>query len=316
MRLPINSFRLSVLFLVLTVRVLAVAPTKPYYFSAPDIKGLLPFSDAELQAFKNRKIVSVTETGEAAHGGPFITKHYLNSDGRLERTTENWKERKKAMTYETVYAYDNAGHLVSVRLKGINQEMRDSIAYDSNGRVVYYYSSIFEKGKRKKDDYRRICSDAKLIRTEGDNYVLRDNADTNYVCHYWMDKNNNVVKVQRYDGIDTVMFITEGDRLTEKRCFKNKEDSVFRHGETFVYEKNLLQSQTRYDMLYEDVAVSKLNYYYDEEGHLVKTDYTNKYGPKCFYTYGYTGLRLEVVNLQSDGVHLTRIEYEYSKSAY
>jgi len=284
-------------------------PSNPYRFGAPDFEALLPFTKAELQAFKNKKIYKV----ELSSSG-LRTIYYLNEQGQVATGEQIWiKKKKEVLTHTTAYKYNENGLLTVRHATGKHYIFYDSLAYDDNGRIIHY--SSYNQSLRGKKKYRtkEVGWNLQLLSSDENKVVLVDSL-YNPAKHFTLDNNNQVLLIHSPNQTDSVSIEqSEALELTKKYWYKPREDSVFRVGKAITYKNNKIQTETLWDKVGSgNIVIYKKHYTYDSSNRLLRVEKKGRNQLSIFYTYNHLDLVMEHYTIKQDKMTLVRYRYEFS----
>ena len=270
-------------------------PSNPYFPCIPDFENLLGFTKSELQiikekGIKNIEVVSI-DTKEI---------YYFDKLGQLTAEEIISTNKKKHVLKRTIYKYNDTGLLILKHIISQNfMEYYDSLAYDKNGKISYYYSYNKNLYGKKKFQIKDVVFDLHVVSSTPDFNILADNSDSNSISTFILNNTNQVIRGTTPYQIDSVSFeFISNKEYYKKIWFKGPLDTNFKVGQEKYFKNNLIQIETLYQKGFK-MAVYKMFFIYDQNNHLIKTEYDNKYREKSFYTYNDFGLVMERIDLET-----------------
>lgn len=302
--LKLTKTILACLFILPSLIAFSKSPTSPYQFYGPDFDQILPFSKAELQNFKNKKIRKVEIASDDLR-----TVYFFNEKGQLTSNKEFWiKRNKEIVNSTTIYKHNSTGQFIVRHTTGKNKIFYDSLSYDIHGRIAHYYSDNKLLTGKKEGQAIHFGYNLQLLSSDSNNNVLVDSLD-NQVILYTIDNENRIIKVLSADQTDSVSFELKGElEYTKKYWYKSGKVTAFRAGKEITYKNNLIQTETLWDKVWDGtIVVHKINYIYDQQNRLLRTENGNRRTE--FYTYYDFGLPMEKITDNFDVI--TKIKYRY-----
>jgi hypothetical protein len=284
-------------------------PSSPYYFSAPSLNNLLPFTQEELKIYKTLKIKEIKKSISENE----TTIFYFNNQGNLclQKFFSN-----KIEIGSIQYSYNKKGLPVFIESKEDNGNFIciDTISYNTNGIVTYYhsYEKVLKRNKVKSVNTRWLLT----LKSSDVNFVTL--IDTSFSETLFKVNNlNQVVKIQNTNGIDSIQKLVLGEKSINIYWYQNKSDTTFYIGKKVHYTLGLIDTIKIYDGIYKGKIIKdKIIFEYKKK--LLKRIYNkNDYGNKTFYTYYSNGLLKdlpkEIVKLNQRYCDVTRFKYSFYK---
>lgn len=286
----------------------AKRPASPYYMPGPDLASLLPFTPAESQAFKKARVDRVERTLDMIYTTTFL----LNEDGRVIKSVETSTENRKTTEGSTCeYRYNTAGQLILRTQSDRYNIFLDTIAYDANGRVVFYRSTMSEvKGKR---PARLVMTnwDLRLASSSHAGNVLQATTPDDTTL-YTFNITNEVIWVSAYGRTDSVTTEADASGNTIRRFWYRNDTAEARIGREEVRHIDRLLSEAQWDMVWGgSTLIDKVNYRYDDAGLLLRKERDNAHQPCEFFTYYDNGFVMNHVTLSIQDVRVERYRYWY-----
>ena len=279
-------------------------PASPYYFPAPTISDLIPFSETELKLIQEHDILFVT-----IHHYEDVKTNYHFERGKLIFQEDIWvkKGANEPINY-TEYKYNDNGSLISKRFMEKEYEILDSITYDTNNRIIGYYSHRKSSQKKRSKRYTEVDWNLKFLSAEEDFYTL---VDSNYVKDnrtYIVNNQNEIIKVNSNYRIDSIAFnLDKTNGSIKTYWFKQVSDTAFNKGREIVYKNDLIQYEVRFHR--DGRVVRSYNYTYNQDNQLLRKEDSSPYGEKEFYTYNDFGLIALKIKVNNPSFNI--IEYFY-----
>ncbi len=309
--------KLLSLTLILTFwSVASMSQYRHYYFSAPDIEDLLPFSKTELQIFKDKGIKTI-EIRKEMMDERFIS--YLDEQGRVYSEEWFYTHKKKEIPYgKTSFKYNDKG-LLTLRYSNSYYVLAyDSITYDDNGRILSYYSYRRYPKKRNKFGDPEIEFNLNVYYSDENKVILFDSTMSG-LRFYTFDNNNQVIYTNIFSDIDSISIDTISDTEYFKRYwFKNEGDTLFKLGKEYYFKNGLLETETEWKEAWGKSTINYITYYtYDQNNRLMRTENENRYQIKKFYTYYFkSGLLMEEITINGKSLFINTYVYKTQNSKF
>ena len=304
----------SFIFIPLLVLFSSRIPTNPYGFQAPNFEDLLPFSDLDLQRFKEKGVKKI----EKLETEQYKTVYYFNEKGQLTLEEVVYQKKKKAKIEATTrYQYNNAGLLTLKHTQDNNYGITyDSIVYDQEGHLSYYYSYDELLITDKVYDEKFIRFHLKLYSKDQKQIILADSSQSipdGYPVWYTLNQNNQFIRIDSQNQLDSVSIEHMGiDEYLKKYWYKEKGiDSTFKIGRISTYKDSLIQKNIVHDkVLHPSNIYLKALYHYDSSNRLLRKEYFKTLKHKEFYVYHQrTGLLSQKIILDRNN-QLRKIDYQ------
>lgn len=209
-----------------------------------------------------------------------------------------------------MYKYDTSGNLTLLKAAG-HVGRYDSIAYNSSGRVTYYFSYDVYYQKKNKIS---IDTNYMLVLEKSDAFTSTFiNKASTYSSHYVYDANNEIKKTYDYNSVDSLARTDISPREFSIRYFYKEDTAKYKLGQEFLYKNNKISVCTYYDKYYDsELGHMTKRYYYNDNGALIlKTTGDHNYGTKEVYFYDNKGFIFQQYVLY-DGAIKEFYEYRYS----
>ncbi|MDP1802831.1 MAG: hypothetical protein Q8L81_15830 [Bacteroidota bacterium] len=271
----------------------------------------MPFSKEYLKKYKEKGIKKITSSSS-----DYKTIYYFNSLGQLylEKNflIKKKKDRERLTALDSVmYKYDTAGNLIVLRAAG-HVGRYDSIAYNSSGRVTYYFSYDFYCQKKNKIS---IDTNYILVLEKSDAFTTTFiNKAAAYTSHYVYNTNNEIKKKYDRNSIDSLTRIDIAPGEYSVKYFYKEDTAKYKLGQEFLYKNNKISVCTYYEKLYNNTELGHMTkrYFYNDHGSLIlKTTGDHNYGTKEVYFYDYKGYLFQQYVLY-DGTIKEFYQYNYS----
>lgn len=283
-------------------------PTSPYFFPGPDLASLLPFTPTQSRAFKKAGVNRVERTLDLIYTTTFL----LNDDGRVIKSVETGTGDGKTTEGVTCeYRYNAAGQLTLRSQRDRYNVHHDTIAYDANGVVIFYRSTMSEvKGERPPQ---LVTTDweLRLASAGPTGNVLRSTTPEDTTL-YTFDRANEVIRVNGYGRTDSVTTDPDPSGNTIRRYWYRSDTTEAHVGREEVLRDGNLLSEAQWDMdLGATTPIEKVHYRYDDTGRLLRKERDNAYQRCEFFTYDDNGFVMAHVTLSSQDVRVERYRYWY-----
>lgn len=255
-----------------------------YYFRSPNFTGMLPFSKLELQIIKDRKINLI----EIVLEREFRELYHFNENGQLVLEEHLGKVKKKENIYQTrIYKYNKNNQLVVKHSNYMSQEINyDSLHYDAKGLIDYYYNEDIYVGENKDTSKHKNIYYLDTLSTG-----VRILSDTSNKIMYTLNSENEVIKIQSPDRIDSILIRNIDDiNYIEEYWYYDSKIKDYKLGLEAVYKNKLIQQMKIYECMARD-RYSEYFYAYDTQNFLVSEKYkednyrSDYYQENYFFTY-------------------------------
>ncbi|MCB0782081.1 MAG: hypothetical protein KDC03_21555 [Flavobacteriales bacterium] len=279
-------------------------PGQPYAYPAPDIEGLLPFTQAESEAFRRAGVREI----EIVHHSGSVTRCQLNADGRVTSLTGvEVRNDLDVHLARSIFRYDGEGRLLSRRYADDHLSTLDSLAYDGAGLLAYYLST--RRDRSRKDT--PIDTLWHLVAGETGPW-LRDRT-TDGGCRFEVGPGMRIDRIQCAERTDSVSSEADDQGRKVRRYWCRTDSSLTHLGREEVWKDERPVYETVWEKVGPDtrqVAYRK-HFHYDEEGLLRRSDHDDPHKPKELYTYYDNGLVMEQVTVTRLHVRVERYRYTY-----
>lgn len=300
---------LTYLLFFVHVLVSASAPSSPYHLFEPELNDLIPFSTSEMQAMHELGITRV----EVQYSNDLKTVYLIDDQGRLFKQEDIYiKKGRATSTEECIYQYNASGKLISRRCTNPIDVFLDTIAYDSNDRVIYYLSQRTTKKGSKKWRGTHVEQELRYYASDQGHTTLLDSTEFNH-RYITFNNENEVIRIESEGRSDSISVELDTSGVTRKKYWYRIDHPEYRLGKEIVRRNGQPLSERIWNMIGDGRAVAYItNYHYDDDHLLYKTDSASEYQQKDLYTYYDNGMKMEHITIHIDRVVVRRFRYWYN----
>jgi len=297
-----KKYRYIIVLILLQVSFSLHASVPPGEFYWSDFLGIeLPFSSAEFQIIKANKIKTIEENNI-----DWNTKTISNIDTLGHLTKQELieiKKKKEKVVIDISYKYNNNGHLISRLLKNFEGVCKDSLAYDTIGRIIYCSHNVIYNKK-----FKDIAPDHyvfKLYKSTKNLVILIDSITSKT----WTINNENECISAPAFGLDTLIYIKTNDTSFIKK-YMYKYDNKYFLGKESNYTNGQIQSEIVY-RLDTNIINHVIKYIYSKDNSLVYYNTCYWWGDYSkYYEYNDWGLKTIELNRNNNySIDITTYKY-------
>lgn len=289
--------------------VMAKRPSSPYVPPGPDLASLLPFTPAESRAFKEAKVYRI----ECSWDKTYNTTYRLDQDGRVitsEATVKGKGKGNPKVEATCDYQYDAAGRLVLRTQRDPHNVFIDTIAYDADGRITFYRSTMLEVRGSRPPRLMQTFWDLRRSDPHPRGHVLTGGSMEDTTL-YQLNGLNEVIWASGYGRTDSLVMEKDTAGNTLRSYWYRQDSTGYQLGRQDVLRDGRLLSATRsYDMAWSgSTMIDNVSYHYDDTGKLLRVERENPYQPREFFTYYANGLVMAHMILSQQDVRVERFTY-------
>ncbi|MGQ3013389.1 MAG: hypothetical protein ACT6QS_06765 [Flavobacteriales bacterium] len=239
------------------------------------------------------------------------TEHLLNKAGQIIKTYRVYpdpKHKKRTLNDSTLFRYNSSGALVAARRWNGHLFVQDSMAYDVQGRLIYYTSELRDlEGRLYPRNERVLIHRLRLLSSSDSGTVLLDSNRYDADTEYSFDNRNRNVKIRSGNALDSVSVHTSGNTCTYIYWHNEAgRDNKMHKGKEEMYENGLLVQENTYTVSPAGTSpFCEKHYVYDpQQQRLIAVEAFSYYqcSPPLFYTYnsdGWVSIETRVLNREA-----------------
>ena len=287
--------------------------TNAYYFFTPDIRGLIPFDQNQMELIKRnniRKIEALIYPRPPNHK----TFYFFNAQGQLikEETGISGENGFIEVEEEVHYRYCSQGRITGKRRTSKDGRSVDTLAYDTQGRLIFYDSfyEYYSNGNFVRDTIYHL----RFIEY-GENYVkLVDTrvGQTDLDCYYYFDRTNQVFKHFDLKGkSDSLVRFNIDSNNTEKLQFwyKGYNNKSYCLGQEVYYKNGQIIAAEVWETLRRYPQSEKFEFVYDSKNRLIRIGGESFNPRRVFIIYDDDGLVIEQIRRHDSQIWHKKFKY-------
>jgi hypothetical protein len=272
-------------------------PSNPYYFNDLVIEELMPLSQSNMAIIKKEKIIELKM--QYASG---FTKIFLFDKKGLPYSMALLDKRGKTKS-EVIYKFDKGGRLLVRHTTSKEEQLYDSVFYDSEGKMTYYLSKS------------STGSEFELMVQEhgGNETVLKGKSALGTERILTLDAENNIIKSFVDGRVDSISYEYQAEKVVNKQYWVKVNDrSEFRLGRKILYQDGQPATDIIFDLAYQQGTVyEKIHYGYSESCLIFVRD-ENRFGAQLFYICNDSNLPEKRIQVTADIISLTNYSYKFA----
>lgn len=226
-------------------------------------ESIIPFNKSESAALKGSKINFVVVTSGQKENVYFLSNGHVDS-------VKMYLHGKKKLIGERFFLYDSNYRLLYHKKLMQNKYLSiDSFAYDSYGRLTRCFSFYFDKYSRS-EQIKDTTLNLFFCGKEGVNYLLDNNKKGKERLVYYLNENNECIKLKSTDIVDSISYVFEDSLNWYKQFYRNGvlKREIYRRANLIIYD-NVAAKDESLIHKYHDSNRLGYDFFYDNKDRLV-----------------------------------------------